>query len=77
MLHYQKLLFVYKIIWIKFINQNYNKFLLDYFGLNKIKNLIDQKKYLPNLRKHDKSYVNGCNVYLVLKIVKYKSYNNL
>lgn len=44
-LHYQELLFIFKIIYTEFISQHYNDFLKNHFGINKIRGLIDQKYY--------------------------------
>lgn len=66
-----------KIIQTKLINQYHNNFFVDYFDVNKTKELIDQKYYLPSLRKNDKAYIKGYNISLSLKIIRLKPYGHL
>ena len=40
-LHYQRLLFIYKNILTKFVSRYHNNLLIDYFDINKIKQFID------------------------------------
>lgn len=66
-----------KIIRFKFINIEYNDSLAGYFGINKTKKLIGQKYYSSSLRKDVKTYIKSCDVFLALKMVRHKPYNNL
>lgn len=77
MLHYQKLLFVPKIIQIEFISSNLNNFLVGHFGVNKIRVLIGSKCYWLNLKKDVETCVKGFDVCLSSKTVSNKSFNNL
>ena len=77
MLHYQKLLFVSKIIQIKLISQYHNNLLAKHFSINKNKELIRQKYYWLSFKKDVKTYVKGCDVCFALKTVKHKPYKNL
>ena len=76
-LHHQELPFVSKIILTELISRHHNNPLARYFGINKINELIGWKYYWLSLRKNVEAYVKGCNVYLVLKAVKNKSYGDL
>lgn len=76
MLHQQRLLFVPKIIWIKLISWDHNNSLVDYFLLNKIRELIGLKYYWPSLRKNIEAYFKSCNLCFGLKFVTYKLYGD-
>lgn len=76
-LHYQGLLFISKIIWIKLINRHYNNPLAGHFDINKTKELISRKYYWLSLKKDVEAYVKGYDVCLALKAVRHKYYGNL
>lgn len=74
---YLKLFDILKLIYIKLLNKYCNNLLAKHFGIKKSQKLIFQKYYLSTLQAKIKSYINGSNMYLTLKIIKYKSYINL
>ena len=76
-LYYQKLLFVPKVIWTEIISQYHNKPLVNHFGINKIKDLVGRKYYWPSFQRDIEAYVKGCDIYLGLKAVRHKPYNDL
>ena len=77
MLYYQSLPYVPKIIWTELISKHYDNPLAGYFSIEKIRKLVVQKYYWPTLRHNINNYVKGCDVYLVLKVVRHKPYNDL
>ena len=66
-----------KIVYSKLISKHHNDLLVSHFGVTKTRELICQKYYWPSLRKDVKSYVKGCDICLILKIVKHKLYSDL
>ena len=50
---------------------------VEYFGIDKIRELVGQKYYWPSLRRDVESYIQGCDVCLALKAVKHKPYGDL
>ena len=75
-LHYQKLPFIPKIIWIKLISRYHDDFLIGHFSINKTKEFFGQKYYWPSLQRDIEAYVKGCDVCLTSKAVKHKPYGN-
>lgn len=76
-LYHQKLPFILKALQIKLICRHHNNSLASYFGINKIRELIGHKYYWLSSKKDVKVYVKGCIIYLSLKTIWQKSYNNL
>ena len=66
-----------KIISSKLISKYHNDLLASFFGINKIKKLINPKYYWLSFKKDVKTYIKSYNVYLILKMVRHKPYNNL
>ena len=66
-----------KAIWTKLINRHHNDFLAGHFGIEKTHELLVQKYFWPLLWHDVEAYVKGCDIYLVLKAVRHKPYNNL
>ena len=52
-------------------------YLVKHFNINKSKKLIVSKYYRPSHEKDVEAYVKDNNIYLALKVVKYKFYNYL
>ena len=61
----------------EFISQYHNNFLTSYFSINKTRKFTSWKYYCPSLKKDVEAYVKVCDVYLALKIVKHKLYNDM
>ena len=59
------------------MSQYHNDPLARHFKINKIIKLIGRKYYWPRLKKNVKTYVQDCNIYIILKVVKHKSYSDL
>lgn len=56
---------------------NNNNFLARYFDINEIKGLIGYKFYELSFLKNIETYLKVFNIYLGLKVVKYKLYSSL
>ena len=69
--------YIFKIIKIKLISKLYNNLLYRYFRIKKTKKLIILKYCLLSIYYNIKIYIKKYNIYLLFKIVKYKSYSNL
>ena len=76
-LYHQGLLFLPKVIWTEIIGRYHDNPLAGHFGIDKTKDLIGQKYYLPSLRRDIEAYVKGCDICLGSKAVKYKPYGDL
>ena len=76
-LYHQGLLFMPKAIQTKLINRHHNDFLAGHFGIEKTCELLAWKYFWPSLRHDVEAYVNGCDVCLASKAMRYKPYNNL
>ena len=74
--YHQKLLFVLEAIQIKLISQYNDNQLVEYFDIDKIRELIGQKYYWPSFRKNIKAYIKNYDICLGLKTVRHKSYND-
>ena len=61
-LYHQGLPFVSEVIQIELISQHYNNSLVGYFSINKTKEFIGRKYYLPSFGKDVEAYFKGCNV---------------
>lgn len=77
MLYYQSLLYIQEIVKNKLISSDYNDLLVGYFRINKTPEVIIKKYYWPTLRRNIEVYVTSCDIFLVLKTIKYKIYNDL
>ena len=66
-----------EIIWTKLIYRHHNNLLVEYFSINKTKELIGQKYYWPSLKKDVEAYIKDCNICLALKTVKNKPNDDL
>ena len=77
MLQDRGLPYVSEIIRSKVISCHHNDPLVGHFGIDKTRELVDQKYYWPSLRKDVKNYVRGCDICLASKAVHHKSYGNL
>ena len=76
-LHHQGLPFVPKAIWIKLISCHHNDPLAGHFKIDKIQDLFARKYFWPMLWYNIEAYIKSCDVYLVLKVVRHKPYDNL
>lgn len=76
-LYYHNLPYVSKIIRHKVISRHYSDPLVNYFRIKKAKDLVSRKYFWPSRRKDVKTYVKGCDVCLISKVVKYKLYKDL
>ena len=76
-MHHQGLPFIPKVIRTELISRHHDDPLAGRFGINKTKDLIDQKYYWSSLQKEIKAYVKGCDVCLGLKAVRQKPYGDL
>ena len=76
-LQYQGLSYVLQLIRFKVINCHHNDLLAEHFDINKIRELVGQKYYWPSLKKDVEAYVQGCDVCLASKAVRYKPYGDL
>lgn len=65
-----------EIIQTKLISQNYHNLLACYFDINKTRKFINQKHYWLSFKKNAEVYVKDHNVYLALKTVKHKPYDD-
>ena len=77
MLHHQGLSFVPKSIWIELISYHQKNLLIGHFGIKKTYKLLARKYYWPTLRHNVEAYIKGCDMYLVLKAMRYKPYSDL
>ena len=77
MLQYQRLPYVPEIICSEVISRYYNDPLARHFGIDKTRELVDQKYYWPSLRKDVENYVRGCDICLTSKSVRHKLYGDL
>ena len=77
MLHYLKLPFIPEIIQTALISWYYNNSLASHFGINKTRELIGRNYHWPSLQKNVETYMKGCNVCLLLKLIRHKLYTNL
>ena len=57
------------------MSRYYNDSLAGHFKIHKIQELTIQKYYWLIFCYNIKTYVIGCDIYLVLKIIKYKFYS--
>lgn len=73
----QGLPYILQIIWFKVINYHHDNALANYFKIVKIEKLVAKKYLWPTLRRDVEAYVKSCNVYLALKTVCHKPYEDL
>ena len=59
------------------ISCHHNDLLIGHFSINKTKELIAKKYYMPTFFQNMKKYVRGCNIYLVCETVCHKRYGDL
>ena len=76
-LQYQGFPYVPEIIRSEVISCHHNNPLVGHFGIDKTRELVDQKYYWPSLKKNVKTYIRGCDVCLTSKAVCHKSYGDL
>ena len=76
-MHHQGIPFIPDAIRIKLISQHNNDPLVEHFGINKTRKLINRKYYWPSLRKNVEAYIKGYNVCLGLKTIRHKPYDYL
>ena len=76
-LHHQSLPYVPEILRTELISRHHDDPLAGHFGIEKIRELIAQKYYWLTLRRDVEDYVRGCDVYLALKAVQHKLYDDL
>ena len=62
---------------MEFISHYHNNPLTSYFGIKKTCKLLAEKYYWPTFCLNIKAYVKRCDVYLALKAVRHKPYDNL
>lgn len=66
-----------KTIYFKFISQDYNNLLVNYFEIDKIQELITRKYWQLTFYYNIKAYVKDCNIYLTFKAIYHKYYRDL
>ena len=66
-----------EIIRTELISRHHDNLLAGYFGIKKTRELIVQKYYWLTFKANIESYVKGCDVFFVSKVVKHKLYGNL
>ena len=76
-LHYQGLPYVPEIIRAELISRHHDDPLAGHFGIEKTRELVARKYYWPTLCQDVEDYVKGCDVCLVLKVVRHKPYCDL
>ena len=76
-LYHQGLLFVPEAIQTEIISRHHDEPLAEHFGIDKTKDLINQKYYWLSLQKDIETYVKSCGRCLGSKTVIYKPYGNL
>ena len=76
-LHHQGLPYVSEIIRTELISRYHDNPLASHFGIEKIHELIARKYYWPIFHRDVENYVKGYDVYLALKAVRHKPYDNL
>ena len=76
-LHYQGMPYIFEIIKIELISKYYHIQQADYFGIKKIPEFVARKYYCKTLRHNIEVYVKGCDICLMSKAVRHKSYRNL
>ena len=59
------------------ISCHHNDLLTEYFGINKIRELVGQKYYWPSLQRDVESYVWGFDICLASKAVRHKPYGEM
>ena len=77
MLQYWRLLYVLEIICFEVVSCQHNDPLAGHFGIDKTWELVGRNHYWLSLRKDVEIYVQGYDICLTLKAVKYKPYSNL
>ena len=76
-LHHQGLPYIPEIIRTELISRHHNDPLAGHFGIEKTRELVARKYYWETLYHDVEVYVRGCDVCLVSKAIRYKSYGNL
>lgn len=75
--HYQGLPYFPKVIHSKLISRHYDDPFIDYFGIEKTRDLIIRKYYYPKLQRDVEAYIKDYDIYLASKAVCYKLYRDL
>ena len=65
-----------KIIWMELISCHHDNPLAGHFSIEKTRELLAQKYFLPSLRHNVEVYLKGYDVCLALKAVKHKPYSD-
>ena len=76
-LYHQGLPYVPEINRIELISRHHDDPLAGHFGIEKTRELIARKYYLPTLRRDVEDYVRGCDVCPASKAVQHKPYGDL
>ena len=76
-MYHQGLSYIPEIIKIELISRHYDDPLANYFGIEKTQEVVARKYYWETLCYDVKVYVKDCDIYLVSKTVRHKSYGNL
>ena len=59
------------------ISRHHNNKLASHFDIEKTRELVAQKYYLPTLRHDVEDYLKGCDVCMTSKAVRHKPYGDL
>ena len=76
MLHYQGLPYLPENIRTVIISRHHDNLLAGHCGIEKTRKLVARKYYWPTLRAEIDTYVKWCDVCLILKEVRHKSYRD-
>lgn len=76
-LYHKNFFYISKIIYSKIIGHHHNDSLVGHFGIKKTPKLIARKYFQPTLCQEIETYVKSYDIYLALKIVRYKLYKDL
>ena len=76
-MHHWGLPYVLEIIWTELISRHHDNLLASHFEIKKIEELNTRKYYWPLFRHDIKDYVKGCDIFLTLKAVRHKPYDDL
>ena len=66
-----------KAIQIVLISRHYDNALVNHFDIKKTRKLLAQKYFWPTFYHDVKTYVKGCDKYLISKAVRHKPYADL
>ena len=79
MIKYNKSLYVSENLSVreKLLKRHYNNSLVKHFDADKISELLNYKYYWKSIIKDIKEYVDTCNIYQIMKMKHYLSYDEL